>query len=889
MTEAVRRHDAIMRAAIAAHNGHVFKTIGDAFCAVFWTIQDGTSAVLEAQRTLVQEDFSAVDGVKVRMALHVGTSDERDGDYFGPTLNRVARLLAIGHGQQVLLSGAAAELLAAAMPDVALRDMGEHRLKDLTAPEHVFQLLADDLPVEFPKLKSLTVLNNNLPQQLTSLVGRDREVAHVRELIEKHRLVTLSGSGGVGKTRCALQVGAEVLDAFTDGVWFADLAPLTDGSLIANVVAEAFELQEQPNQPMLTALVAHLKHKNALLIIDNCEHLIHDAAKTTDAVLRGCPKVKVLATSREALAIHGESLYRMPSLAVPETKHKLNAEHALAYGAVALFDGRASAANPNYRLTDELVPTVTDICRRLDGIPLAIELAAARVKVLSVPSLAQRLDERFKILTGGSRTALPRQQTMRALIDWSYDLLAEREQELFRFVSIFAGTFTLDAVTSVCAGQDIEDVEVLDLITSLVDKSLVVADDAGHDVRYRMLESTRQYAREKLGERGEAEATARRHAEAYVAISEELDRVWDTTPDPDWLVRAEPEMENWRAAIAWALASGGEHTIGQRLAVGRFWQELARVEGRRYVRTALDLGPEHTPPRLIADLEIAASKLDSLLLSFKSSLAAAQRALEILQTNPDDDLRPYAQLCAGRALVCLGRPEEGEPLLQAALASFRALGAHKAIANTLYSIGYASALKGDMPAAREVLREAAGLYERTGAEERLPAVLTLLAEAEFRTGDVQAAVMLATRALAASRTIKNPMNLMNLLPNLAAYLITLGKYDEARAHAREALVLAREEQAEMTVVFTIQHLAAIGALREEEPPDGRVRAAQLMGFVNARLAALDAQREHTEQCEYEAMASGLSSSLGMPRVDELIHEGSVWTTDRAVEEAQAIS
>jgi tetratricopeptide (TPR) repeat protein len=477
---------------------------------------------------------------------------------------------------------------------------------------------------------------------------------------------------------------------------------------------------------------------------------------------------------------------------------------------------------------------------------------------------------------------------MRALIDWSYDLLAEREQELFRFVSVFAGSFALDAATSVCAGDDIEDIEVLDLLSSLVDKSLLVADDTGHDVRYRMLESTRQYAREKLTERGEAETIARRHASAYVAISEELDKIWDTTPDREWLARAEPDMENWRAAVAWALAPGGESSIGQRLATGRFWQELARVEGRRYVRAALELGAQQTPPRLVAELEIAASKLDSLLLSFKSSLAAAQRALEILQAHPDDELLPNAQLCAGRAIVCLGRPDEGEPLLRSALASFRASGAHKAIANTLFSIGYADALKGDMPAAREVLREAAGLYERTGAEERLPAVLTLLAEAEFMTGDVQAAVMLAARALTASRAIKNPMSLMNLLPNLAAYLITLGKYDEARSHAREALALARDEQAEMTVIFTLQHLAGIAALRQEEPPEGRTRAAQLLGYVNARLAALDAQREHTEQRECDAMTSALRSSLGLPRLDELLHEGSLWTADRAVKEAQAI-
>jgi predicted ATPase/class 3 adenylate cyclase len=885
MTQAVRRHDQLMREAIQAHKGHVFKTIGDAFCAVFWSIQDGVGATLDAQRALAKEDFSAVDGVRVRMALHVGTSDERDGDYFGPTLNRVARLLAIGHGAQVLVSGAAAEQLSAALPELSLRDMGEHRLKDLTAPEHVFQLLAADLPAEFPKLKSLSVLDNNLPLQLTSLVGRESDVTEIRALLTGSRLVTLIGSGGVGKTRCALQVGAEALDGFADGVWLVDLAPLSNPSLVPNVIAAVFEVQEQPNQPVLASLIAHLKNRQLLLVIDNCEHVIHEASKTIDEILRGCSKISVLATSREGLAIHGESIYRMPSLTVPDSPKDLLAEQALTYGSIALFDARARAANPKFTISNETASAVADICRRLDGIPLAIELAAARVKVLSVPTLAQRLDERFKILTGGSRTALPRQQTMRALIDWSYDLLSEREQTIFRSFSIFASAFTLDHASSVCSSDEIEDFEVLDLLTSLVDKSLLQADHSGAEVRYRMLESTRQYAHEKLVERGEYEAVVRRHAQTYLALSEELDRAWDETPDREWMARAEPEVANWRAAISWAFGQNGDAALGQRLAVGRFWQELARAEGRRYLHAAFERVTAETPRALVGYLEIAASKIDTIFSESKSALASAERALEIFQGLGDEDGMAHARLCSGRALVFLSRIPEGEVLLHLALEHFRSAHAHKATGTTLSSLGYARALEDDMPAARSLLKEAAAAYEATGAEGRLPAVLSLLAEAEFRAGDVEAAVDVAGKGLTAARAMKSRFYIENLLCNLAAYLTFMQRYDDARVHARDALELALEEQVGVDLASVVQHLAAISALRPDEAEHARARAARLLGFVNARLASLEAPREYTEQLEYDAMVSALRAALGSDQLESLIAEGERWTEERAIAEA----
>ncbi|MEO7039352.1 MAG: adenylate/guanylate cyclase domain-containing protein, partial [Candidatus Elarobacter sp.] len=404
MTLALRRHDMLVRAAIETHGGHVFKTIGDAFCAAFWRAPEAVAAALDAQRALAKEDWSAVHGLRVRMALHSGTADERDSDYFGPAVNRVARLLATVHGGQVVVSAATAHLMRGAIPaPTELRDLGEHRLKDLVEPERVWQLMAPDLPGTFPALRSLGSLPNNLPRQLTGLIGRDEAVAEIEALVAESPLVTLVGTGGVGKTRTSLQVAANQLDGSGDGVWFIELAALRDPALVAGTIASALGVTAQQDRPVVDTLLSYLQRKRLLLVLDNCEHLVDEVARIAAAILRGCPEVRLVATSREALRIDGERVYRMPSLAAPPEPAPLSSAEALRYGAVALFAERAAASDTQVRLTDENAPIVAEICRRLDGIALAIELAAARVRILAPPQLAQRLDERFRVLTGGSR------------------------------------------------------------------------------------------------------------------------------------------------------------------------------------------------------------------------------------------------------------------------------------------------------------------------------------------------------------------------------------------------------------------------------------------------------------------------------------------------------
>ena len=576
MSAGVQRHDAIGRAAIAAHGGYVFKTLGDAFCVAFSRPEAAVAAALDFQRTLMAEDFAAVGGLRVRAALHTGAADERGGDYFGPAVNRVARLLSIGHGGQTLLSGVMHDLVLGALPQQAsLRDLGEHRLKDLSRPEYVYQLVAPELASEFPALRSLESLPNNLPLQMTSFVGREREIAKITDLLGAHRLVTLVGSGGIGKTRTSLQVAADLLDGSGNGVWFVELAPLASGEYIPAAVAQALGLSLPPEGDSVANLVKMIKSWDALLVFDNCEHLIEGAARFISAVIRGCPKISVLASSRQALGVAGEMTFRLPSLAVDDgiVGVVTSAREAAISPAIALFAERATATNDSFLLTDENASTVAEICRRLDGIPLAIELAAARVKMLSPRQLHDRLDERFRVLTGGSRDVLPRQQTLRALIDWSHDLLDDRERMLFRRLGIFVNGFTLEAATAVGTGDDLDELDLFDVLASLVDKSLVLAEPDGDTLRYRMLESTRAYAREKLDAAAESHDSALRH------LRHLHDRFVDERKRFMRTCRAEPmdqliaiELEDLRAALDWGMANGEAILASELLAaVRRDW------------------------------------------------------------------------------------------------------------------------------------------------------------------------------------------------------------------------------------------------------------------------------------------------------------------------------
>ena len=552
MRAALARHDAILHEAVEAHGGYFVKTTGDGIHAAFATAAQAVDAAIAGQLALRDENWDPIEPLRVRMGVHTGVAEVRDGDYYGGALNRAARLMAIAHGDQIVVSLATAELVRD--DDYGLVDLGEHRLRDLGRAERVFQLTHPGLPSEFAALRSLESFPTNLPLQVTSFVGRSREVEDVMDALGESRVVTLTGVGGMGKTRLALQVGGEVLPRYRDGVWLCELGPLGDAELVPELVAGVLGVQQRPGHTMKESVVAACRRRELLLVLDNCEHLLDGAAQMVEALERACPGVYVLATSREGLGVSGERIMALRALALPS--EGVSAGAAAEIDAVRLFVERAAAARDDFAVTADNVDAIAQICRRLDGIPLAIELAAARVRMMNPAEIASRLDERFRLLTGGSRTTVERHQTLRQAVDWSYDLLDSRERELLKRLGVFAGGFTLDAAEATAAGGALDVFGVLDGLGQLVDKSLVVADETDHGTRYRLLETIRQYALERLEVGGETDAVRRRHADwvsAFVA------RAADGLRGPDefqWIERLNIELENLRVALTWAVGTG---------------------------------------------------------------------------------------------------------------------------------------------------------------------------------------------------------------------------------------------------------------------------------------------------------------------------------------------
>ena len=736
---------------------------------------------------------------------------------------------------------------------------------------------------------------HNLPQQLTSLVGRQHEVGEIAALLRDHRVVTVAGAGGVGKTRIAVEMGSRLLDSCPDGVWLIDLAPLADPQLVATVVSSVLQLPPATGSA-LDAAVAYLRTRRLLLILDNCEHVIAAVREVGSGIAHQCPQVRILATSREALEIAGERVYRLPSLAVPpdSAKHTLQ---AAPYDAVALFVERARAVNTSFLLTDDNAADVADICRRLDGIPLAIELAAARTQVLAPRQIAERLNQRFRLLVSGDPAALPRHQTMTALLDWSYDLLNSREQRFFESLSVFAGSFSLEAMTAVCALDAEDDLTVIDLVASLATKSLLVAELVGNEQRYRLLESSRQYAHAKLASRGALDELARRHTIAYLELAERLDRAWETTPDREWLRRAQVELENWRAALEWTLGKQRDVVLGQRLCAVR--QVLGRVlplpEARHWVAAAVEAVDELTPLHIAARLEHADANVAASFAERIASLAAAERALMRYRELGDARGIAEAQGLAGLSLAILGRPAEAAALLDEALAAARAMGSRRLLAQILLAIGIARSDAGDFSAARGYLAEALGLARILGADALVGSLATSLASTELDAGDLEASHRLNLEALEAYRGVDSPTMLpkiVGVLANITRDLVTFGCYDEARAHAEEALECAHSLQLHVFTAISLLHLVVIALVTSRDDRNRTsaqpANVARLLGFVEARLVTLGVPEVYRLPDERARARAVLRDVIDTDELAQLMASGATMTEDEAVAQAQAL-
>ena len=762
MQAALAGHDTLLREIMERHGGYVFKTVGDAFCVTFSSAPNALAAALDIQRELTPAQTHGLP-LRVRAALHTGTAQERVGDYFGPTVNRVARLM-IGAGGQTLLSQTTEALVRDTLPTGAgLRDMGLHHLKDLLRPEQVFQLLHAALHADFPPLKSLDALPHNLPEQLTSFVGREAQLSQVKVRLETVRLLTLTGSGGGGKTRLALQAAAELLERYPDGVWLIELAALTEPELVAQTVAAVLGVREQPGRTVTESLVEYLKSRTMLLILDNCEHLGEACARLADALLRACPPIRILATSRAPLGIAGENIEAVPPLGLPDVRHLSpdGPEFAAALmrgEATRLFLERAFAVQPAFAVTIHNASALLDICRRLDGIPLAIELAAARVKVLSAEQIAARLDDRFRLLADKNRrTDLPRQQTLRAMIDWSYDLLTPPEQALLRRLSVFAGGWTLEAAEAICAGDEIDEYDVLDMLSQIVDKSLVLSTQHLGVARYRLLESVREYAREKVAEvPAEAGEVMGRHSLWYAEWAAQAAKHLTGKTQAEWLERIEGEHDNLRASLTWFLKQT-EPGASLRLAssLWRFWTVRGYLrEGRDWLAQALAL-PAGNIPKFSADRARA--------LNGAGSLAWNQ-----------------------------GDYPAARGLLEESLSLRRQISDTQGVADTLNNLGNVAAEQGDYPTSRALLEESLAFMRTLSDAEGIAATVSNLARIAFWQGDFDAARSLYDESLDGDRQRGDGWGIANSLCGLALLAVRSAEFEAAHRNLRESLTLRQD-------------------------------------------------------------------------------------------------
>jgi predicted ATPase/class 3 adenylate cyclase len=671
-------HRSLIRSGLAAHGGREVDTQGDGLFAVFSSPSACLAAVIDMQKALDAHAWPAGEHVRVRMGIHTGEASQTATGLIGLDVHRAARVAAVGYGGQVLLSEAAATLVRDWIPaQAALKDLGVHRLKDLGRPERIFQLQAPGLPAEFPPLRSLAnpALPNNLPAQLSTFVGRARELSEVRVLVESSRMVTLIGAGGCGKTRLSLQVAAEMLDGTGDGVWLVELAAVADPDAVPAVIAEALGIAPQARRETLETLLDALAPQDILIVLDNCEHLIDACAKTADALLRRCPRVHLVATSREPLGINGETIYRVPSLSLPASGGSAAAESS---DAIALFVDRARAQGAGLTVDEDTLPVIASVCQRLDGLPLAIELAAARLRSLSLNGLHDRLDQRFRLLTGGSRTALPRQQTLRAAVDWSHSLLTGAEQSLLRRLSVFAETFDLDAAEAVCGFGDIAVFDVAELLGALVDKSLVVAEPAGGALRYRLLETIREFAAERLAEAGQDEAAtvAAAHSQHYVSVAEAANPHLKGSGQGHWFARLDADQANLRRAARYAsgVPDGTEQVLRLVAALDRYWMARSRgAEALALLAPVLERPDARADPVLFGHALVVAT-----LVARVSDIASARRygeqAVEFARQLADDRLLIPALSLLSSVYYFAGETERGLPLGQEAVERARPLG-----------------------------------------------------------------------------------------------------------------------------------------------------------------------------------------------------------------------
>ena len=844
MRQALAAHDLLARQAVEGHGGRLVKSTGDGIHAAFDEPLAAMLAMLALQQALADPAATAGLALAVRCGLHQGADEARDNDYFGSDVNRAARIMAAAHGGQMLLSQAVADAVARGLPaGTSLCELGLVRLRDLSRPERLYQLLAPPLRVDFPALRSLAATPNNLVQQVNRFIGRTEELAQLRGLLAGNRLVTLFGTGGIGKSRLSVQLAAELIDDYPDGVWFVELAPLVDGQRVPLAVASVLGVKESPGQALDDTLAAFVRDRRLLVVLDNCEHVLAASAALAKRLLQASAGLKLLASSREVLRVAGEAVYPVPTLSVPAPSTPQSPEQLMQHAAVRLFVDRACTALPSFRIDAQNAAAVADICHRLDGIPLAIELAAARVRALPVQTIASRLHTSFQLLATRDETVAPRQRTLRLLIDWSHDMLSADERALYRRLSVFAGGFTLAAAEQVCAGDGLDTDAVIDTLAQLVEKSLVAMaldDHGGGDARYRQLETVRQHAAEHLqAAEGEALAVWLRHVAWCRALADEAHPQLAGPQQAHWLARLDTEGENLLAALGWCAQVPLAQADAARPALAHALHLSYLLRPYWLNRGLLSLG------------------LDSVLAVLACPVA-----------NTADTPRARGLFAAGQLCTFMGRYTEAQRLLTESLAITREQGDQRGASMALQPLGIAAIGLGDMAGARGYFEDAVQAARSLGNAHQLAGAINAVAQIDRMQGRLDDAQARYAEFVALARQLGDQEYIAIGLINLAMVALSRGDDGPVRAMLLEVMRVADDNGSRPLALGVLDVCTSLAAHGADWP-----RAARLHGLAEAQTRLAGLHRDAVDEAFLAPAVQATRQALGEPAFGDVAQHG----------------
>jgi len=866
MPKAIACHDALLSQAVALHQGRVVKAMGDGIYAVFDDPLDALAAAVAIQRAVADPEATAGIALPVRCAVHAGVAKERDGDYFGDAVNRAARLMAASHGRQIVVSDTVCAATKERLPaDVTLHGLGTVRLRDYADPATVYQLHAPGLKAKFPELRTAGAAPHNLPALATSFVGRERSIAEVAESLLSARLATIIGPGGIGKTRLAIELARSIHGRFDDGACLVELGSLADAELLSNAVGKALGIPEEPGQPPIETLKLYLHPRRLLLILDNCEHLLAACRELAHALLAAAPELRILATSRAPLNAAEETTHSLPSLSLPDEHEPVDVLRWRE--SVRLFHDRVALRKPRFRIDEATAPAVGQICRRLDGIPLAIELAAARAGSMSVDQVAQRLEDRFALLVGGAGAPLPRQQTLHALIDWSYELLSAPQKALFESLAVFSGGWTLDAAERIGSEEPTSDIAAL--LNALVEQSLVTV-DPNHG-RYRILETIRDYAARRLAESASATSTRARHTEYFVALAEQAEPLLQRGGEQArWLATLELEHDNMRAALAQSLGPAGDARQASRLcaAVYRFWVSRGHLrEGRAWCERATTRdGSASTLENAKASHALGA--LAYRLGDLDAAQAATEHALVASRSIGDRELEARASI--NLAIVAKDRREivRARELYEQAAALARAIDDKPTEVIALGNLGHLCVHAGEAATGSALLERALALCRELGDQASMAYVLTYLEAAADYQGNIGYALALNEEVRLLAQEMEDPLLIVQQRFGRAELLVKAGDLVNARRVLAEVLPRIHDLDDAFMRACSLDAAACVAIAVERYG-----RAAVLIGAADATLASIESRRPDIEQSLRDRRIAACRAALGDVRTEESLAAG----------------